>query len=121
MFHFLRSIRRNRYTNKNKFFAKHSETICKILVSLRNYLVRTCGVPFKVDFVSEAKCQERVFDAAAPKRYTLWKHQTHYLSNVKNKLTRPVKTGLRRLEVSIQRKVTYLKAEDVLLLDKDVA
>jgi hypothetical protein len=31
-----------------------------------SYLVEAWGVPFKVDFVSEAKCQERVFDARTP-------------------------------------------------------
>lgn len=31
-----------------------------------SYLVEAWGVPFKVDFVSEAKCQERVFDARIP-------------------------------------------------------
>lgn len=30
------------------------------------YLVEECEVPFKVDFVSEAKCQESVFDAGVP-------------------------------------------------------
>ena len=43
-----------------------------------DYLAGAFGVPFKVDFVSEAKCQERVFDAAAPACYALLKQQSHY-------------------------------------------
>lgn len=33
----------------------------------KTYLGNECWLPFRVDLVSEAKCQERVFDAGVPR------------------------------------------------------
>lgn len=50
---------------------KEKEIVCVFTVetyatTLFSYLVEAFGIPFKVDFISEAKCHERVFDARIP-------------------------------------------------------
>lgn len=95
--------------------------------NLRGYLAIDCGVPFKVDFVSEAKCQERVFDAAVPKRYTVWEQHTYYsFTRKKNCKFNVINYKISMTKLDLEENipnwtVTYLKVEHVVLLDKHAA